>query len=44
MQPARIKSHAKEHTNNPVQRPDSKGSCCYTCNSQGVMQPDSKGS
>ena len=25
MQPARIKLHAKEHTNNPVQRPDFGG-------------------
>ena len=25
MQPARIKLHAKEHTNNPVQRPDFRG-------------------
>ena len=25
MQPARIKPHAKEHTNNPVQRPNFRG-------------------
>jgi hypothetical protein len=25
MQPARIKLHAKEHTNNPVQRPNFRG-------------------
>ena len=25
MQPARIKPHAKEHTNNPVQRPHFRG-------------------
>ena len=25
MQPARIKLHAKEHTNNPVQRPHFRG-------------------
>ena len=25
MQPARIKLHAKEHTNNPVQRPNVRG-------------------
>ena len=25
MQPARIKPHAKEHTNNPVQRPHCRG-------------------
>ena len=25
MQPARIKPHAKEHTNNPVQRPNLRG-------------------
>ena len=25
MQPARIKLHAKEHTNNPVQRPNLRG-------------------
>jgi len=25
MQPARIKSHAKEHTNNPVQKPNFRG-------------------
>ena len=25
MQPARIKPHAKEHTNNPVQKPNFRG-------------------
>ena len=25
MQPARIKPHTKEHTNNPVQRPNFRG-------------------
>jgi len=30
MQPARIKLHAKEHTNNPVQRPNFRGHALTT--------------
>ena len=41
MQPARIKLHAKEHTNNPVQRPNFRGRGTRQVTSTTSAHPDS---
>ena len=40
MQPARIKPHAKEHTNNPVQRPNFRGQGAKVMQLATVRSPD----